>query len=92
MISVSQSFPGFAQRCEDLEEGASAYSIKAEIPFDLHRYRDGWFAYWKNPPDGQLGRHMFKMSELLAFLHGNFDVGEVIPSKVIRKVRSRKAK
>jgi len=75
MISVQEHYPGFAQRCQDLTEGQSAYSCRVEIPYDLHCYRDGWFAYWKSPPNGQIGRHLRTREELAAFLNGTWAVG-----------------
>ena len=82
MLSVEKKHPVFAESCHCLRPGKSAYSSAAEIPFDLHRYRDGWHVYWKNPPNGQIGRHLKTRMQLNAFLAGNWRVGTVLVSPV----------
>jgi hypothetical protein len=75
MLSVERDHPVFAESCHCLRPGQSAYSIAAEIPFDLHRYHDGWHVYWKNPPNGQIGRLLKTRMQLQSFLVGNWRVG-----------------
>ena len=58
--------------------GESVYLPHAEIPYDLHRYRDGWHAFWKSPPNGQIGRFFVTREELSAFLDGKWTVGRSI--------------
>lgn len=86
MISVENLHPKFAKRCYELNEGESAYSEKAEIPYDLHCYADGWYVFWKCPPNGQLGRHLSTWQEVLVFLHGDWNVGKVIPSRKLKRL------
>ncbi len=80
MLSVEKEHPAYAESCQNLRTGQSAYSVLAEIPFDLHRYRDGWHVYWKNPPNGQLGRLLKTRMQLNSFLVGNWRVGTVLVS------------
>ncbi len=75
IISVEKSYPTLAQRCYDMTVGQSVYLAPAEIPYDLHRYRDGWHAYWKSPPNGQIGRLLTSREELCFFLNGKWAVG-----------------
>jgi hypothetical protein len=82
MLSVEKKHPVFAENCHCLRPGQSSYSLLAEIPFDLHRYADGWHVYWKNPPNSQIGRHIKSRLQLSAFLAGNWRVGTVIQSPV----------
>jgi hypothetical protein len=77
-LSIEKSYPDFAEACHALPKGSSAYSGFVEIPFDLHRYRDGWHIYWKNPPNDQIGRHLKTRMELNAFLTGNWRVGKAL--------------
>jgi hypothetical protein len=58
-----------------MEEGQSVYLSPAEIPYDVHRYRDGWYAFWKSPPNGQIGRLLSSREELGQFLDGKWAVG-----------------
>ncbi|MCE0482918.1 MAG: hypothetical protein LV479_01615 [Methylacidiphilales bacterium] len=90
MLSLEKEHPAYAKSCRNLRMGRSAYSLIAEIPFDLHRYRDGWHVYWKNPPDGQIGRHLRTRIELNAFLTGNWRVGSILESPVTH-IRFRRA-
>jgi hypothetical protein len=78
MISVQESYPEFAAKCHLLQPGESSYSARAEIPYDIHCYADGWFAYWKSPPNGQLGRHLRTREELGIFLNGRWAVGRPV--------------
>ncbi len=80
MLSVEKEHPAFAESCQKLRPGQSAYSELAEIPFDLHRYRDGWHVYWKNPPNGQIGRVLTTRMQLNSLLVGNWRVGMVLVS------------
>jgi hypothetical protein len=80
MLSVEKEHPAYAESCQNLRPGQSAYSVLAEIPFDLHRYGDGWYVYWKNPPNGQVGRLLKTRMQLQSFLIGNWRVGTVIDS------------
>ena len=80
----------YAESCHCLRPGQSAYSVLAEIPFDLHRYRDGWHVYWKNPPNGRIGRHLRTRSQLNSFLAGNWRVGTVLLSPMTGKVSTRR--
>jgi hypothetical protein len=75
IISVEKTYPTLAQRCHEMEEGQSVYLSPAEIPYDLHRYRDGWYAFWKSPPNGQIGRLLATREELVLFLNGKWAVG-----------------
>jgi hypothetical protein len=77
MISIEEAHPGFARMCHDLKDGESAYS-GAMIPCDVHRYRDGWYAFWKSPPNGHLGRRLRTKTELTAFLRGNSRTGGLL--------------
>jgi hypothetical protein len=61
-----------------MAEGHSVYLSPAEIPYDLHRYRDGWHAFWKSPPNGQIGRLLETREELGSFLNGKWAVGRPI--------------
>ena len=79
MISVEKFHPQFARRCHDLNEGESAYSHLSDIPYDIHCYADGWYALWKNPPDGQIGRRLRTWQQMLGFLHGDDSIGMIIP-------------
>ena len=78
MLSVEKYHPEFAESCHCLRPGQSAYSVVAEIPFDLHRYLDGWHIYWKNPPNGKIGRLLSTRAQLNSFLSGNWRVGTVL--------------
>jgi hypothetical protein len=78
MISVEKYYPSLAQRCYDLADGSSVYLSPAEIPYDIHRYRDGWYAFWKSPPNGQIGRRLTTREELGFFLDGKWTVGKAI--------------
>ena len=89
MLSVEKEHPAFAESCHGLRPGHSAYSERAEIPFDLHRYRDGWHVYWKNPPNGQLGRHLKTRMQLQSFLIGNWRVGTVLLSPLVEGLTFR---
>ncbi len=80
MLSVEKEHPAFAESCHGLRSGQSAYSVLTEIPFDLHRYRDGWHVYWKNPPNGQVGRLLKSRMQLHSFLLGNWRVGTALHS------------
>ncbi len=80
MLSVEKEHPTYAESCHCLRPGQSAYSVVAQIPFDLHRYRDGWHVYWKNPPNGQIGRHLKTRMQLNSFLAGNWRVGTALIS------------
>ena len=84
MVSITQTFPAYASLCGRLTEGQSAYSLRAEIPYDIHCYRDGWHVYWKNPPNGQIGRKLRSKKQLLAFLGGDWSVGLVIRGPSVR--------
>jgi hypothetical protein len=86
MLSVEERHPDFAQCCRGLLVGDSAYSGFAEIPFDLHRYRDGWHAYWKNPPNSQIGRQLTSRSQLDLFLRGNWYTGVVLRSPTLGRI------
>ena len=78
MWSVEKEHPVYAEACHRLMPGESAYSVKPEILFDLHRYCDGWHVYWKNPPNGQIGRLLKTRRALISFLNGNWRVGTVL--------------
>jgi hypothetical protein len=80
MLSVEKEHPSYAESCHALRPGQSAFSVLAEIPFDLHRYGDGWHVYWKNPPNGQIGRLLTSRMQLNSFLIGNWRVGRVLVS------------
>jgi hypothetical protein len=80
MCSVEKDHPEFAENCHRIRTGQSAYSIDPRILFDLHRYRDGWHVYWKNPPNDQIGRYLRTRMELNAFLAGNWRIGLVLDS------------
>lgn len=82
IISVEKSYPSLAQRCYNIAEGASVYLSPAEIPYDIHRYRDGWHAFWKSPPNGQIGRRLASREELSLFLNGKWAVGKPIRNLV----------
>ena len=75
IISVEKCYPTLAQRCYEMTEGQSVYLSPAEIPYDLHRYCDGWYAFWKSPPNGQIGRVLITREELALFLNGKWAVG-----------------
>ncbi len=81
MISVEKSYPGLAQRCYELADGESVYFPPAEVPFDMHCYGDGWYAYWKAPPSGQIGRFFATREQLSAFLNGKWTVGKAIRTR-----------
>ena len=85
MISIEQGYPAFAQRCHELKEGESAYSRHALIPYDVHCYRDGWYAFWKSPPNGHVGRRLRTRAELSAFLQGNSRSGALILTRNLRQ-------
>ncbi len=85
MISVEKLHPGFAARCHALKAGESAYSGHPSIPYDIHFYRDGWYALWKNPPNGQIGRHLRMRGELTAFLRGKPLTGVMMGARRLRK-------
>jgi hypothetical protein len=82
IISVEKCYPTLAQRCHDMAEGESVYLSPAEIPYDIHRYRDGWYAFWKSPPNGQIGRQLTSREELGFFLDGKWAVGRPIRNLV----------
>jgi DsbC/DsbD-like thiol-disulfide interchange protein len=86
MLSVEQRHPKFAQCCHRLLRGDSAYSGHPEVPYDLHRYRDGWHAYWKNPPDGQIGRLLRTRVQLTAFLRGDWRVGTMLRAPYTKRI------
>jgi hypothetical protein len=88
MPSIESDYPIFAQECYDLQPGESAYSGRAEIPFDVHYYRDGWYILWKNPPNGQIGRRLRRPRDLAAFLRGNLNVGRTLPALKIPRIPS----
>ena len=90
MLSVEKEHPTYAESCHCLRPGQSAYSVLAEIPFDLHRYRDGWHVYWKNPPNGRIGRHLRTRAQLNSFLDGNWRVGTVLLSPMTGKLSTRR--
>lgn len=82
MLSVEKEHPAFAESCHCLRPGQSAYSLAAQIPFDLHRYADGWHVYWKHPPNGSIGRLLSTRMQLNSFLIGNWRVGTRLISPV----------
>ena len=82
IISVEKTYPTLAQRCYDMAEGHSVYLSPAEIPYDIHRYRDGWHAFWKSPPNGQIGRLLATREDLTAFLNGKWAVGKALRNLV----------
>jgi hypothetical protein len=82
IISVEKCYPTLAQRCYDMTEGESVYLSPAEIPYDIHRYRDGWHAFWKSPPNGQIGRQLTSREELCFFLNGKWAVGRPIRNMI----------
>jgi hypothetical protein len=88
MISIEELHPDFARDCRSLQVGESAYSRRAEIPYDIHRYRDGWHIYWKSPPNGRIGRRLWLASQLDAFLTGNWRVGLALHSPHITRAIS----
>jgi hypothetical protein len=90
MLSVEKYHPEFAESCHRLRPGQSAYSVVAEIPFDLHRYQDGWHIYWKNPPNGKIGRLLGTRGQLNSFLSGNWRVGTVLLSPMTGKGSTRR--
>jgi hypothetical protein len=75
MLSVEKEHPAYAENCQSLRPGQSAYSMLEEIPFDMHRYSDGWYIYWKYPSHGQIGRFLKTRMQLNAFLMGHWRVG-----------------
>jgi hypothetical protein len=85
MISIETDYPVFARKCHELAEGASAYAEHPQIPYDVHRYRDGWYALWKNPPNGHLGRRLRTRLELSAFLQGNSRTGGLLLTRNLRR-------
>ncbi len=85
MISIEEDYPAFAQKCHGLQEGESAYADQAQIPYDVHRYRDGWYAFWKNPPNGQLGRRLRTRTELGSFLRGNSRTGSLLLTRNLKR-------
>ena len=87
MLSVEKEHPAYAESCHGLKLGQSAYSVLAEIPFDLHRYSDGWYVYWKNPPNGHIGRHLKTRMQLHSFLIGNWRVGTALISPLKEGLR-----
>jgi hypothetical protein len=82
MLSVEKEHPAFADACHCLRPGQSAYSLLPEIPFDLHRYHDGWHVYWKYPRQGQIGRLLKTRMQLNTFLMGHWRVGTLLASPV----------
>jgi hypothetical protein len=80
MLSVEKEHPAYAESCQALRPGQSAYSMVAEIPFDMHRYRDGWYVFWKSPRQGQVGRVLKTRMQLSAFLMGHWRVGTILVS------------
>jgi hypothetical protein len=88
VFSISQKYPAYAAGCEALREGRSAYSGQAEIPFDVHCYRDGWHIYWKNPPNGIIGRQVHTRELLRSFLDGNWSVGVALRSPDLILIQS----
>jgi len=89
MLSVEKEHPAYAESCQNLRPGQSAYSMLAEIPFDLHRYRDGWYVYWKYPRQGQIGRVLKTRMQLNAFLMGHWRVGAALVSPLREGLRFR---
>ena len=87
MLSVEKEHPAYAESCNVLRPGQSAYSELPQIPFDLHRYRDGWHVYWKNPPNGQIGRVLKTRMQLNSFLAGNWRVGTALMSPLAEGMR-----
>jgi hypothetical protein len=85
MISITQGYPAFAEKCQNLKEGESAYAHHAQIPYDIHRYRDGWYAFWKSPPNGHVGRRLRTRLELTAFLQGNSRSGLLMLTRNLRR-------
>lgn len=85
MISIEEGYPAFARICHDLKDGESAYSQQPIIPFDIHRYRDGWYAFWKNPPNGHIGRRLRSKTELTAFLRGNSRTGGLLLTRNLNR-------
>ena len=79
MISIEELHPQFAADCRGLNVGESAYSRRAEIPYDIHRYPDGWHVYWKSPPNGRIGRRLWLRSQLDAFLGGKLNRETQVP-------------
>ena len=90
MLSVEKEHPVYAESCHRLRPGQSAYSVVSEIPFDLHRYRDGWHIYWKNPPNGKIGRLLSTRAQLNSFLSGNLRVGTVLFSPIKGNVLTKR--
>ena len=90
MLSLEKEHPVYAESCHCLRPGQSAYSVVSEIPFDLHRYRDGWHVYWKNPPNGKIGRLLSTRAQLNSFLSGNWRVGTVLLSPMTGKLPTRR--
>jgi hypothetical protein len=78
MLSVEKEHPLYAEACHRLRPGQSAYSSEPRIPFDLHRYDDGWHVYWKHPPNGHIGRQLKTRMQLNSFLNGNWRVGSIL--------------
>jgi hypothetical protein len=89
MLSVEREHPTYAESCQSLRPGQSAYSRLPEIPFDLHRYHDGWHVYWKYPRQGQIGRLLKTRMQLNAFLMGHWRVGAVLISPLKEGLMSR---
>jgi hypothetical protein len=89
MLSIERRHPEYAESCHCLRPGQSAYSL-AEVPFDLHRYHDGWHIFWKNPPNGKIGRFLRTRTQLNAFLEGNWRVGTVLRSPIESKVSKKR--
>ena len=85
MISIEEGYPAFARKCHELKEGESAYSDNAQIPYDVHCYKDGWYAFWKNPPNGHVGRRLRTRTELSAFLHGNSRTGSLMLTRNLKR-------
>jgi hypothetical protein len=85
MISVEEGYPAFAQKCHALKEGESAYAEPPMIPYDIHRYRDGWYAFWKNPPNGHVGRRLRTTIELSSFLGGNSRTGSLLLTRNLKR-------
>jgi hypothetical protein len=85
MISIETDYPAFARKCHELKEGESAYAQEPQIPYDIHYYRNGWHAFWKNPPNGHVGRRLRTRTELSAFLRGNSRTGALLLARNLRR-------
>jgi hypothetical protein len=68
--------PHFVDRCLSLEPGKSA--PKDALPYTIHRYGDGWWALWHQPPTGNLGRRLRNEQELRKFMSGDMSAGALL--------------